>query len=69
MSAMKVSDVWRCAKLLIDEQGANAPVHAAEFAKELLRRGDRDGETVWIAIGRAAAALLAEQAPEGTTKH
>jgi hypothetical protein len=46
-------DIWRAADLLIREHGADAEVVAARRADEMLERGDRDAQLVWIRISRA----------------
>jgi hypothetical protein len=33
-------DIWRAAKLLVDQHGADAPIRAAQRADELLAAGD-----------------------------
>jgi hypothetical protein len=48
-------DIWRAAKLLIDQHGEDAALRAAQRADVLLEDGDLDGNTVWrrilLAIG------------------
>ena len=36
-------DIWRSAKLLIDQHGDEAPIHAAMRVDELLEASDLDG--------------------------
>jgi hypothetical protein len=43
-------DIYRAAKLLIDQHGHDAPIRAAERADELLEAGDIDGAGIWRAI-------------------
>jgi hypothetical protein len=43
-------DIFRAAKLLIDQHGADAPIRAAQRADELLEGGDMDGAVVWRRI-------------------
>ena len=43
-------DIFHAAKLLIDQQGADAPIRAAQRADELLEGGDMDGAMVWRRI-------------------
>ena len=50
-------DVFRAAKLLIDQHGADASLRAAERADEMLERGDLDGAQVWKRILRAIKEL------------
>jgi len=52
-------DIWRAANLLIRQHGDLAEIVAAQRADELLDRGDRDGELVWLRIRRAVAELQA----------
>lgn len=40
-------DVYRSARLLIDQHGDEAPIHAAVQADAMLERGDLDGSAVW----------------------
>jgi hypothetical protein len=56
-------DVWRAANLLIREHRADAEVVAARRADEMLERGDREGQLVWLRIRRAIVELQA--APVG----
>ncbi len=49
--------IYRSAKLLIDQHGDEAPVHAAMQADEMLDNGDLDGAAVWRRIVRAAEEL------------
>ena len=50
-------DIWRAGNLLIREHGADAEVVAARRCDEMLERGDRDGQLVWLRIRRAIAEL------------
>jgi len=43
-------DIYRAAKLLIDQHGDDAPLQAAGRADELLDEGDVDGAAVWRQI-------------------
>jgi len=43
-------DIFRAAKMLIDQRGADAPIRAAQRADELLEEGDVDGVAVWRRI-------------------
>ena len=43
-------DVWRTAKLLIEQHGDEAPFEAAMRADEMLDAGDLDGQAVWKVI-------------------
>ncbi len=57
-------DVYRSAKLLIDQHGDEAPIHAAMQADAMLDTGDLDGAAVWRRIVTAINELLAD-APAG----
>jgi hypothetical protein len=46
-------DIYRGAKILVDQHGAEAPIHAAMRADELHEVGDMDGYAVWRRIIRA----------------
>jgi hypothetical protein len=56
-------DIWRAANLVIREHRADAEVVAARRADEMLERGDRDGQLVWLRIRRAIVEL--QSAPVG----
>jgi len=43
-------DIYRAAKLLMDQHGENAPLRAAERADQLLEAGDMIGATTWRRI-------------------
>lgn len=43
-------DVYRCAKLLLDQHGQNAELHAAMRADELEAAGDEAGRRAWMRI-------------------
>ena len=43
-------DIYRAAKLLIDQHGEDAPIRAADRADELLEAGDIEGATIWRSI-------------------
>ena len=61
---MDDKDIWRSAKLLIDQHGADAPVHAAMRADAMLDQGDLDGQAMWRRIVRAIEELTSS-APGG----
>ena len=58
------TDTWRTAKLLVDQHGADAPIHAAMKADEMLDAGNMDGKLVWLRI-KAAVEQLLSKVPEG----
>ena len=58
-------DTYRTANALIKLHGADASIHAAMRADELLETGDLDGQAVWMRILKAVDELLTEEVPEG----
>jgi len=50
-------DIYRAAKLLIDQHGADAGQRAAERADQLLEAGDMIGATTWRRILKAIEEL------------
>jgi hypothetical protein len=50
-------DIWRAANLLVRKHGADAELVAARRADEMLERGDRNGQLVWLRIMRAIVEL------------
>jgi hypothetical protein len=50
-------DVFRAAKLLIDQHGEDAALQAAQRADELPEEGDGDGSAVWRRILAAVEEL------------
>ena len=57
-------DIYRAAKLLIDQHGDDAPLHAAERADQLLEEGDTEGAAIWRAIVAAIEELQRERGPD-----
>lgn len=55
-------DVFRTAKLLMDQHGEDAAIHATIRADEMLDRGDMDGKAVWTSVVRAIEVLSAVEA-------
>ena len=62
-------DIYQTANELIRQHGADAPIHAAMRADELLDAGDLDGQAVWKRILAAVEELQSEERPEGTEVH
>ena len=60
-------DIYRSAKLLIDQHGEDAPVFAAMQADKCLEAGDLDGKAVWMGVIRAIKELLNQQPPSSDT--
>ena len=57
-------DIWRSAKLLIDQHGDEAPIHAAMRADEQLDKGDIEGRAVRLKVLKAVEELL-DKGPPG----
>ena len=57
-------DIWRSAKLMIDQHGDEAAIHAAMRVDELLEASDLDGYTVWKRVLKAVEELL-DRGPPG----
>ncbi len=62
-------DVYRSAKLLVDQHGDEAPIHAAMRADAMLDAGDLDGQVVWMRILEAIKELLNTRPGNGTPLH
>ena len=62
-------DIYRSAKLLIDQHGDEAPIHAAMQADAMLETGDFDGQAVWLRILKAIEELLNTRPVDGTPVH
>jgi len=62
---MDEKDIYRSAKLLIDQFGDDAPIEVAMRADALLENGDLDGVAVWKRVLRAIEDLTSN-APDGT---
>ena len=58
-------DLYRSAKLLIDQHGNDAPIFAAMQADRCLEGGDLDGKAVWMRVIRAIEELTNTDTPEG----
>ncbi len=61
---MSELDIYRTAKLLVDNHGAEAPIHAAMNADAMLAKGDMDGRGVWLRVVKAVEELL-DKKPRG----
>ena len=57
-------DIYRSAKLLLDEHGDEAPIHAAMRADAMLDKGELDGAAVWRRVLKAIKETLRTE-PEG----
>ena len=56
-------DTYRCAHLLIERYGDNAPIEAAMRADVLMEAGDMEGVAVWKGIRKAVEELLDKTPP------
>ncbi len=50
-------DIYRSAKLLIDQHGEDAAIHAAMQADKRAGAGDREGRRVWLRVIKAVEEL------------
>ena len=57
-------DIYRSAKLLIDQHGEDAPVFAAMRSDKCLEGGDLDGKATWMRVIRAIKELTNTDTPE-----
>ncbi len=63
-------DIYRSAKLLIDQHGEDAPIFAAMQADKCLEGGDLDGKAVWMGVIGAIKELLDQKPPnDGKSIH
>ncbi len=60
-------DIYRSAKLLVDQHGEDAPIFAAQEADACLEKGDLDGKATWMGVIRAMKELLDQQPPGSDT--
>jgi hypothetical protein len=56
-------DIWRAADLLMREHRGDAEIVAARRANQMMERGNRDEQLVWLRIKRAIVEL--QSAPVG----
>ena len=56
-------DIYRAAKLLVDQYGEGASLRAAQRADTLLAEGDLDGASIWRAIVQAIEELQRDRRP------
>jgi hypothetical protein len=50
-------DIYRTAKLLIEQHGAGAWIEAAVKHREMVANGDEEGAAVWLRVADAIATL------------
>ena len=60
-------DIWRCAKLMVDQHGDYAQLEAIDKATVKVGRGDRAGQRTWLRIYEAIGRLQSEN--PGTVAH
>ena len=60
-------DIYRSAKLLIDQLGEGALSFAAQQVDACWERGDLDGKAVWMGVIRAIKELFDQQPLGGDT--
>jgi len=58
-------DAYRCAKLLLDQPGLDAELHAAMRADELEAAGDEAGLRAWMRILAAIDELMRTERRQG----
>lgn len=59
-------DIYRTARVLIRQHGADAALHASMRHDELLEAGDIEGSAVWKRVLAAIDTLSAEKRPDGS---
>ncbi len=62
-------DIYRTAKLFVDNHGAEASIHAAMQADAMLAKGDMDGAAVWRRIVKAVEELQRAEPGPGERRH
>ena len=62
-------DIYRSAKLLIDQHGDEASIEAAMRADEFLDQGNMDGQRVWMRIMQDIEELQREWQGDGEAVH
>ncbi len=62
-------DIFRSAKLLIDQHGEDAATHAAMEADKLLAKGDMAGKRTWVRIMKAIDELQRTEPGPGERAH
>ncbi len=60
---MEPIDIWRSAQLMVKQHGLFALQECRDRADELAAAGDVMGQTMWLAIRRAAKSLLEHGPP------
>jgi len=57
------SDIFRTANLLIKEYGEMASVGAQIKVDQMFKRGDMQGQQLWLKVAKAVEQLQSEKAP------
>ena len=60
-------DIYRSTRVLVKQNGEDAPIEAAMRADAMLEKGDLDGAAVGKRIVRAVEELLSKERPAGVT--
>ena len=60
-------DIYRSARVLIDQHGEDAPFWAAQKADAMLESGNLDGKRLWLMILEAVEDLLSKERPPDAT--
>ena len=60
--------IWQAANEMVKRHGDLAPLECAVRADGMLENGDIMGQTVWLAIRRAAKSLLENGPPNDISK-
>ena len=60
-------DIYRTARMLINEHGEEASIEAAMRADKQLKAGDLDGQAVWLRVLKAVKELQATSKPDHAT--
>jgi hypothetical protein len=58
-------DIYRSAKLLIDQHGEEAAIFAGMQVDECLEKGDIDGKVMWLSVIKAIEELQDVSLPDG----
>ena len=62
-------DIYRSAKLLVDQYGDGASLQAAKRADEMLDKGELDGQGTWLRIYAAMTEMLRGERGGGEAVH
>ncbi len=62
-------DIYRSAKVIINQYGKDAPIHSTKRASAMLDKGDLDAYAVWKRILRAVGELQGTKPKSGEAIH